>query len=300
MSAVRPPAEGGDTERAPRSSISYRLREAVAAIRERSSLEPQVGIVLGSGLAEVAASLAVEAEIPYAEIPHVPVPTVAGHPGVLVLGHLEEVPVALMRGRPHYYEGYSLEQVTFPVRMLRRLGVQRLVVTNAAGGLNPAFTTGDLMLIADHLSLPGMAGLNPLVGLAEPELGPRFLDLSEAYSPALRALTTQVAAQLGIALREGVYAMVSGPSYETPAEIRALQRLGADAVGMSTVPEVIVARQEGMEVLGISCITDVVVGPEAAGGVTHTAVLAAAERSAPRLTQLLRGVLARLRARSTA
>jgi purine-nucleoside phosphorylase len=210
---------------------------------------------------------------------------------VLVCGTLAGVPVVAMRGRVHFYEGYSLGQVTFPVRVMRRLGAATLIATNAAGGLNPAYRAGDLMVLADHLNLMGLAGHNALIGSGEPELGARFLDMLAAYAPDLREVAHAVARQAGFALREGVYVMVGGPSYETAAEVRFLQHAGADAVGMSTIPEVIVARQEQMRVLGISVITNQAVG---AAEVSHEAVLAAADAAKPRLEALVRGVLRRL------
>lgn len=254
-----------------------------------------MALILGSGLGDLADEVASPTVVPYKEIPYFPVSTVAGHAGELVLGTLEGVPVVAMRGRVHYYEGYDLGQVTFPVRVMRRLGAEILVVTNASGGLNEAFRTGDLMLIADHLNLLGLAGINPLRGPHEPELGVRFVDMLSAYDPELRALARRVAREKGITLREGVYAMVGGPSYETLAEIRFLQRAGADAVGMSTVPETVVARHEGLRVLGISAITDMAVGEEAASEISHEEVLAAAERIKPGFAALVRGVLAELR-----
>ena len=194
----------------------------------------------------------------------------------------------------HFYEGYSLREVTFPVRVMRSLGAEVLVVTNAAGGLNETFSTGDLMLIEDHLNLMGMAGQSPLIGPDEPELGVRFLDMLNAYDPQLRKVAHAAAAEGGFKLQEGVYAMVGGPAFETMAEIRFLQRGGADAVGMSTIPEVIVARHAGMRVLGMSAITDMAVGPGAVNEISHTEVLAAAERIKPRLAAVVRGVLASL------
>lgn len=233
--------------------------------------------------------------VPYQEIPNFPVSTVQGHAGQLVLGTLEDVPVVAMRGRVHFYEGYSLQDITFPVRVMRRLGAEVLVVTNAAGGLNESFQTGDLMVLSDHVNIMGMAGLNPLLGLNEPELGVRFLDVLNAYDSPLRSTAHDVARELGFALQEGVYVMVAGPTYETMAEIRFLQRIGADAVGMSTIPEVLVARHEQMRVLGISAITDMAVGHGAVAEISHQEVLAAADRIKPRFIGLIRGVLSRLR-----
>jgi purine-nucleoside phosphorylase len=259
---------------------------------------PKVALILGSGLGDLADEIRSPVSVAYKDIPHFPVSTVKGHTGELVLGELEGTAVAAMRGRVHFYEGYSLREVTFPVRVLRRLGAEVLIVTNAAGGLNEEFSTGDLMVLTDHLNIMGMAGQSPLVGADEPELGVRFLDMLTAYDPDLRALAHRVAANRGIALREGVYAMVGGPAFETMAEIRFLQRGGADAVGMSTIPEVIVARHEGMRVLGISAITDMAVGHGAVEEISHADVLAAAEQIKPRLVAVVRGVLAALGTRA--
>ena len=276
------------------ASTAERVAEAAKAVRERAELRPRVALILGSGLGELADEIPSPVVVPYAQIPNFPVSTVTGHAGQLVLGELQGTPVAAMRGRIHFYEGYSLREVAFPVRVLRRLGAEVLIVTNAAGGLNESFSTGDLMVLTDHLNIMGMAGQSPLVGPDEPELGVRFLDMLSAYDAELRAHAHRVAEQHGFALREGVYAMVGGPAYETLAEIRFLQRAGADAVGMSTIPEVLVARHEGMRVLGISAITDMAVGKAAVHEISHADVLAAAERIKPRLAAVVRGVLSGL------
>jgi purine-nucleoside phosphorylase len=275
-------------------SLAERATEAADIVRSRGGLAPNVALILGSGLGDLADEIEAPVVVPYAEIPYFPISTVAGHAGQLVIGRLQGVPVVAMRGRVHYYEGYSLRDITFPVRVMRRLGAEMLIVTNAAGGLNEAFQTGDLMLLSDHLNLMGMAGQSPLLGPDEPELGVRFLDMLHAYDPSLRALAHQVAQRNGFSVQEGVYAMVGGPTYETMAEIRFLQRAGADAVGMSTIPETIVARHEQMRVLGISAITDMAVGADAATEISHAEVLAAAEQIKPRLAALVRGVLAAL------
>jgi len=275
-------------------TTATRVTEAANLLRERGVQSPRVGLILGSGLGDLADEVADAVTVPYDEIPHFPLSTVPGHAGTLVCGMLEGTPVAAMRGRVHFYEGYSLREITFPVRVLRNLGAEVLVVTNAAGGLNETFTTGDLMVIEDHLNLMGMAGQSPLVGPDEPELGVRFLDMLDAYDPELRKAAHAAAAQAQFKLQEGVYAMVGGPAYETMAEIRFLQRGGADAVGMSTIPEVIVARHSGMRVLGVSAITDMAVGPAAVNTISHLEVLAAAERIKPRLIAVVRGVLASL------
>jgi purine-nucleoside phosphorylase len=275
-------------------SIAQRASEAASVVRGRGGVEPRVALILGSGLGDLADEIESPVVVPYAEVPFFPISTVHGHAGQLVLGHLQDVPVVAMRGRVHYYEGYSLSDVSFPVRVMRRLGARTLIVTNAAGGLNESFETGDLMVLSDHLNVMGIAGLNPLVGPDEPELGVRFLDMLHAYDPELRALAHAIARQNGFLLQEGVYAMVGGPTYETMAEIRMLQRVGADAVGMSTIPETIVARHEKMRVLGFSAITDMAVGAHATAEISHADVLAAAERIKPRLAALVRGVLAAL------
>lgn len=275
-------------------STAEQVVEAAAAIRARGAVETRVGLILGSGLGELADEIAEPVSVPFREIPNFPVSTVQGHTGTLVVGRLNGTRVAAMRGRVHYYEGYNLRQVTFPVRVLRKLGAEILIVTNAAGGLNETFETGDLMALTDHLNIMGMAGQSPLVGPDDPRLGVRFLDMLSAYDPELRNLAKQSARKSGFELREGVYAMVGGPTFETLAEIRFLQRGGADAVGMSTVPEVIVARHERMRVLGLSAITDMAVGKNAATEISHAEVLAAADRIKPRVAAVIRGVLASL------
>jgi purine-nucleoside phosphorylase len=255
--------------------------EAVACLRGRLGLVPEVGLVLGSGLGEVAAELEVKAALPYTEIPHFPRATVPGHQGQVAAGYWRGRPVLVFRGRLHYYEGYSLAQVTFPVRVFAGLGGEILVLTNAAGGLRRDWQAGELMLIRDHLNFMGD---NPLRGLTDPRLGPRFPELSQAYDPELRRWAVEAARRAGLRLREGVYAAVSGPSYETPAEARFLRRAGADAVGMSTVPEVIVARQVGLRVLGISCLTNVLFSDEVAD---HEQVVSRAREASRALDRLL-------------
>ena len=267
------------------------IEEAVAAIRRRSAAaRPGLGIVLGSGLGALVDAAAVEAALSYAEIPHFPVSTAAGHEGRLVLGRLEDTPVAMMQGRVHLYEGYSAAQVTFPVRVMAALGVRTLILTNAAGGIARAFRPGDLMVITDHINL---MGTNPLIGPNDDAQGPRFPDLSRAYDPDLVALALRAGRDEGVSLRQGVYVAVSGPSYETPAELAMMARWGAAAVGMSTVPEVIVARHAGVRVLGISAITNVVHGAEPP---SHEAVLRAAREIEPRFVKVLRRVVRNLAA----
>jgi purine-nucleoside phosphorylase len=275
--------------------VAQRSAEAVERLRGLGVAQPRVALILGTGLGQLADEIGSARVVPYAEIPHFVASTVAGHAGQLVLGELEGVPVAAMRGRVHLYEGYSPAQVSFPVRVLARLGATVLIVTNAAGGLNESFHAGDLMLLSDHLSLPALAGQNPLIGPDDPALGVRFLDMLEPYDPDLRRLAQQTALAHGFALREGVYAMVAGPSFETKAEVRFLQHVGADAVGMSTVPEVIVARHEGLRVLGVSAITNMTLGETAPSQVTHHDVLAVADQVRPRLETVVRGVLTGLR-----
>jgi purine-nucleoside phosphorylase len=234
-------------------------------------------------------------QIPYAQIPHFPEPSVEGHVGQLVMGQLAGTEVLIMQGRVHFYEGYTMQQVVFPVRVMQLMGIETLIVTNAAGGLNPAYRAGDLMLIRDHINLLGMAGANPLFGPNDPALGPRFPDMSEAYDPELCRLARKVAAERGILLWEGVYVGLAGPSFETPADIRFLRMIGADAVGMSTVPEVTVARHAGMRVLGISGISNVALAePKSGQQASHAEVLAAGKQLVPRLTALLLGVLDQL------
>lgn len=239
------------------SVIMKQIEEAAAYIRSRTSIQPEVGLILGSGLGVLAESIEEAVTIHYGDIPHFPVSTVEGHAGEMLLGTVGGRPVLMMKGRFHMYEGYEGQTVTFPIRVMKALGVKTLLVTNAAGGINTSYSPGDLMLISDHLNLTSG---NPLIGPNEPALGVRFPDMSEAYSKRLRATAKDVAASQGFTLQEGVYAGLMGPSYETPAEIRMLRILGADAVGMSTVSEVIIARHAGIEVLGISCISNMASG----------------------------------------
>jgi purine-nucleoside phosphorylase len=265
---------------------------ACAAIRRRTQHTPQIGLILGSGLGGLAEAVEDADHIPYQNIPHWPSSTVLGHSGQLVIGRFEGHQVMVMQGRAHYYEGYSIDQITLPIRVMQLMGVAALIVTNAAGGLNPAFHAGDLMLISDHIALIAMAGLNPLRGPNDETLGPRFPDMSEAYDVALQALAKRVAARLGIPLQEGVYVCLAGPSFETPADLRFLRTIGADAVGMSTVPEVIVARHGGLRVLGISGISNMArFEPSPEQLTTHDEVLATGQVIVPRLTALIRGIL---------
>jgi purine-nucleoside phosphorylase len=239
------------------TGIYERATEAAEFLRERSGIIPRIAIILGSGLGAVAERIESPITTPYAEILHFPRSTVEGHSGRLITGNLNGVPVAVMQGRVHGYEGYKPDEVTFPVRVLGRLGIETAIVTNAAGGIRASFEQGQLVLISDHINFTGR---NPLIGKNDPRLGARFFDMTEAYSASLRALATSAAERAGFAMPEGVYVCVNGPSYETPAEIRAFRTMGADLVGMSTVHEVIVARHMGMNVLGISCVTNMAAG----------------------------------------
>ena len=264
--------------------------EAAEFLRaELGGLAPRIGIVLGSGLGAVADAVASPTLVPYGMIPHFPQSTVEGHTGRIVAGTLGSVPVVVMQGRVHYYEGYTPQQVTFPMRVLGRLGIETVVLTNAAGGINSNYQIGQLVLLADHIN---MLGFNPLIGPNEARFGSssksglRFFDMTEAYSVELRALAQEAARSEGMALHEGVYLATSGPSFETPAEIRAFRTLGADLVGMSTVPETIVARHMGLRVLGISCVTNLAAGISATQ-LSHEEVFEAGSRVQHQLARLL-------------
>ena len=266
------------------------IQRAADAVRARAPLTPAVGIILGTGLGGLAEEIAVEATVPYETIPGFPLSTVESHAGRLLLGRLGGKPVVAMQGRFHRYEGYSLAQVTFPVRVLHALGASSLVVSNACGGMHPLWDAGDLVLLADHINL---LGDNPLVGPNDDRLGPRFPDMSAPYAPELRALARDAARELGITLREGTYVAVAGPNLETRAEYRMLRAIGADVVGMSTVPEVIVANHEGMRVLGISIITDQCL-PDALEPADIGRIIETARRAEPALTRLVRRVVERM------
>jgi purine-nucleoside phosphorylase len=267
-----------------------RIMAAVATIRTRYTGSPEVAIILGTGLGALGRDIAVEAAIDYAEIPGFPLSTVESHSGRLLLGTLGGKRVVAMQGRFHRYEGYSLQDVTFPVRVMHGLGARTLIVSNACGVMNPLWEKGDLMLIADHINL---LGDNPLIGPNDDAIGPRFPDMSQPYDPALRALAREIAVEAKVILREGVYVAVTGPNLETRAEYRMLRSAGADVVGMSTVPEVIVAVHAGMRVLGISILTDRCL-PDALEPATLEEIIAVASRAEPRLGALVRGVLERL------
>lgn len=271
------------------------LQAAAEVIGQHCTHIPQVGIILGSGMGALVDAIADRQIISYADVPHFPTSTISGHVGALVMGSLAGHNVIVLQGRTHYYEGYSMQQITLPIRVLRLLGVHTLIVTNAAGALNPSFTPGDLMVISDHINLVGMAGAHPLRGPNLDAMGPRFPDMSQAYDPALRTLARDVARGRGLPLHEGVYVCVAGPSFETPAEVRFLRLIGGDAVGMSTAPEVTVARHAGMRVLGVSGISNVAIDqPTSERVTTHDEVLEAAKIIVPRLTELIRGVLGEL------
>jgi purine-nucleoside phosphorylase len=269
------------------------LYESIAnKILDQCGTRPDTGIILGSGLGEVCEQVQAVVRIPYGTLPGWPVSTVEGHKGELVIGQWAGHTVAVMNGRAHYYEGYSMGDLGLPVRVLKFLGIERLFVTNAAGGLEPGFKAGDLMLITDHINLVGMAGLSPLRGPNDALLGPRFPDMTQAYDKDLQNLARRVARAKKVPLREGVYIMLAGPTFETPADIRFLRLIGADAVGMSTVPEVVAARHAGIAVMGVSGISNVahLAGDE--GPTTHDEVIAAGRSIGPKLVTLLGGVLA--------
>jgi purine-nucleoside phosphorylase len=267
-----------------------RIASAAAAVRQRTSSAPKIGIILGTGLGGLARDITVETRIPYGDIPGFPLSTVESHAGQLLVGTLGGKQIIAMQGRFHRYEGYDLQQVTFPVRVMRALGVETLIVSNACGGMHPLWAPGDLMLIADHINL---LGDNPLTGHNEDSLGPRFPDMSMPYDKDLRALARQIATELGITLREGVYVAVAGPNLETRAEYRMLRMMGADVVGMSTVPEVIVANHGGMRVVGISIITDQCL-PDALEPAEIGRILETAGRAEPSLTRLVTTLVERL------
>jgi purine-nucleoside phosphorylase len=275
---------------APMPHVLEGVERAASAVRARFGQRPDVGIILGTGLGRLGAEIDLAATIDYSDIPGFPLSTVESHEGRLLCGQLGGKTVVAMQGRFHRYEGYSLQQVSFPVRVLKALGAETLVVSNACGGLNPLWSAGDLMLIADHINL---LGDSPLIGPNDDRLGPRFPDLSAAYDASLRDTARTVASTQGITLREGVYVAVAGPNLETRAEYRFLRGIGADAVGMSTVPEVLIAVHSGMRVLGISIITDMCL-PDALEPATLERIIGVANRAEPGLTELVRGVLERL------
>ncbi|MEA3356652.1 MAG: purine-nucleoside phosphorylase [Candidatus Bipolaricaulota bacterium] len=267
------------------------LEAAASVLRKRLPGTPAVTIVLGSGLSAAVGGLGPGDRIPWTEIPGLPRPTVAGHAGEFWVGEIDGKVVLLQRGRVHYYEGYSLEEIVFPIRLFALVGVKVLILTNASGAINPDFSAGDLVLLRDHIN---MLGENPLRGKNLGRIGPRFPDMSAAYSPRLRKVALAAAEKEGIGLRGGVYLATLGPSYETPAEIRAFRTLGADLVGMSTVPEVIAARHAGMEVLGISCATNLAAGVNPNARLSHEEVIATTQRVGKKMRRLLVGIIGRL------
>ncbi len=276
------------------SETTTTYHDAAKLIQSKTEHRPKIGLILGSGMGEFAAAVENPLTIETHDVPGWPRSTVEGHKGRILIGQLEGKTIFTLQGRVHFYEGYAIQQVAFPVRVMHALGIKTLIVTNAAGGLNQKFAAGDLMLLSDHINFPGLAGNNPLVGPNDDSIGPRFPDMTTAYDIELRKLAKKVAAEKGVTLHEGVYACVSGPSYETPAEVRML-RAFADAVGMSTAPEVVVARQAGMRVMGVSGISNVahdVADPSLK--VTHDEVMDIGKKLVPGLTALLRGVLREL------
>ena len=267
---------------------------AAAAIAQRTSHRPKIGLVLGSGFGEFADAIQEADIIPYGDIPHFPRSTVEGHKGRLVIGRMEGRTVMVMQGRVHFYEGFTMEEVTFPVRVMQAFGIEVLILTNAAGGLNPAFHAGDIMLIEDQINLLGLVGNNPLMGPNDPELGPRFPDMSTLYDRRLRELAMDIAREAGVTLRRGVYVGLSGPAFETPAEVRMLRTLGADATGMSTTNEALVAKHGGMRVLGFSGITNEAIDAvDTPRFTSHEEVLETGKVLVPRMITLLRGILRR-------
>ncbi len=271
-------------------TLRQQMADAAAAVRSHTDLEPSIGIILGTGLGHLAEAIDAAAVIAYDDIPGFPLSTVESHHGRLIVGTLSGRTVVAMQGRFHFYEGYDMHRITFPVRVMYELGARTLVVSNAAGGMNPLFRRGDLMVIDDHINL---LGANPLIGPNDETLGPRFPDMSAPYDPALIALAGEVALEQRIGLQRGVFVAVAGPNLETRAEYRFLRTIGADVVGMSTVPEVIVARHMGMRVFGVSIVTDECF-PDKLAPVDVTEIIAAAANAEPRLTQLVTGILRRI------
>jgi purine-nucleoside phosphorylase len=270
--------------------LKAKITESVEFINQKSNIKPKIAIILGTGLGRLVEDIKEKEIIPYSDIPNFPISTVQGHGGNLVLGKLENKEVVAMQGRFHYYEGYNLKEVTFPVRVMKKLGADVIIISNAAGGMNRFFKRGDLMLITDHINL---FGNNPLIGPNDEELGLRFPDMSEAYDRKLVELTLKVALKEKIKLHQGIYVGLTGPTLETPAEYRFLIKIGADAVGMSTVPEVIVANHMGMKVLGISCITDLAIN----GVILKTGleeILKAASNAEPIMTKLVKKVIQKI------
>ena len=275
------------------TGLYERAEHAARIIRSRTTETPRIAIILGSGLGAFADDFENAVSIPYEDITGFPRSTAEGHAGRLVIGKIDQVPLMAMQGRVHFYEGYSLEQVTFPIRVFKLLGIKTLILTNASGGVNVQFSQGALMIISDHLNL---LGDNPLRGPNDTRFGPRFPDMTAVYSPELQEIVIEEAKTLNVEVRRGIYAALAGPSYETPAEIHLMRTLGADAVGMSTVPEAIVARHMDLEVLGISCITNMAAGISDEP-INHDDVMATGDRVRATFTQLLRKVVGRINSR---
>lgn len=271
-------------------NLKEKITEAATFIRTQIDLEPEVGIILGSGLGSLGEGIDVSARVGYEQIPHFPVSTVEGHAGRLLVGRLGGKNVVAMQGRFHFYEGYTLTEVTFPIRVMKELGIKVLIVSNACGGMNPQFERGDVMIITDHIN---MQGVNPLIGPNDDTLGPRFPDMCDCYDPELIKLAQEVALEQKIAAKKGVYVAVSGPNLETAAEYRFLRIIGADVVGMSTVPEVVVARHQGTRVAGFSIVTDMGL-PDALRPTSHQEIIAVAGRAEPKLKSLIEGLVERL------
>lgn len=270
-------------------NMYVKIKETAAYIMKKIESVPEIGLILGSGLGELADEIQYARKISYCDIPNFPISTVEGHEGQLVIGELAGKSVIAMQGRFHYYEGYSMQEVTFPVRVMKEIGVELMVITNACGGMNKSFQPGDLMIITDHLN---MTGGNPLIGPNEIELGSRFPDMSHAYTPKLVTFVEQIAIDLEINVQKGVYAGVTGPTYMSGAELVMLRNIGGDVVGMSTVPEVIVARHGGMKVIGISCVTDMAIGEEIEG-ITHEQVVEVANRTKPKFIKLVKAIVSK-------
>lgn len=266
------------------------INEATSYIQKQTNLTPEIGLILGSGLGDLAEEIENPTKISYRDIPYFPISTVEGHAGQLVIGTLQGRNVVAMQGRFHYYEGYPIQDVVFPVYVMKQMGIKLLFVSNACGGMNRAFSAGDLMIITDHINFTGD---NPLIGANYSELGPRFPDMSQAYTPQLVSFVEETAHQLGIKVQKGVYGGISGPTYMTPAELIMLARLGADTVGMSTVPEVIVASHSGLKVIGISCITDMAIGEELEP-LTHEQVVKVANQTKPKFISLVKEIVKRV------
>jgi len=269
------------------NNLIKRIKETSSFIREKIDIIPQIGLILGSGLGTLADEIEDKKVINYEDIPNFPVSTVKGHEGRLVIGKLENKTVIAMQGRFHYYEGYSMDEVTFPVRVMKELGVDMLIVTNACGGMNKDLYPGALMIIEDHINFTGD---NPLIGYNNEELGPRFPDMSNAYDKELIKLAENVGNRLNIETRKGIYASISGPYYFSKAELRMLRRIGGDAIGMSTVPEVIVARHSSLKVLGISCVTDMAI-PDELESISHEQVVKVANETRPKFIKLVKGIV---------